>query len=91
MNKSEVIEFIAGRANLSKADAERALNAFMECVTETLKKGIQLVLVGFGTFKISKRAARMGRNPQTGAEIKIAAATLPVFKAGKALKEAVNK
>jgi DNA-binding protein HU-beta len=90
MNKTEMIEFMASKVNLSKADAERAINAFTDCVATTLKAGEQLVLVGFGTFKVSHRNARKGRNPQTGAEIDIPATNVPVFKAGKALKEAVN-
>jgi DNA-binding protein HU-beta len=90
MNKSEIIEFVAEKADLSKADAERAINAVTECVTVTLKKGEKFVLVGFGTFQITHRKARVGRNPQTGEAINIAASDAPVFKAGKALKSAVN-
>ncbi|MBE9531635.1 MAG: HU family DNA-binding protein [Proteobacteria bacterium] len=91
MTKGEVVEAIAKEAGLTKADAERALNAFTDTVKKSLKKGKAVTLVGFGTFDISKRKARMGRNPQTGEAIKIAAATLPKFKAGKGLKDAVKK
>lgn len=91
MNKSELIDAIAGDADLSKASAGRALDAALEAITKTLKKGGQVSLVGFGTFSVKKRAARTGRNPQTGAEIKIAAAKVPSFKAGKGLKDVVNK
>lgn len=91
MNKSELIDAIASDADLSKASAGRALDAALEAITKTLKKGGQVSLVGFGTFSVKKRAARTGRNPQTGAEIKIAAAKVPSFKAGKGLKDVVNK
>jgi DNA-binding protein HU-beta len=91
MNKQELIDAIAAAAGLSKAAAGRALNATTEAVTKSLKKGDAVTLVGFGTFKVSKRAARTGRNPRTGAALKIAARTVPAFTAGKALKEAVNK
>jgi DNA-binding protein HU-beta len=91
MTKSELVEAIAKEAGLSKADSERALNAFTDTVKKSLKKGNAVTMVGFGTFDISKRKARMGRNPQTGEAIKIAAATLPKFKAGKGLKDAVKK
>ncbi len=90
MNKSEFIEHIAVTLELSKADAERALNAMTSGITNELKKGGQVVIAGFGTFKVSHRAARVGRNPQTGEVINIAAANVPVFKAGKAFKDAVN-
>ena len=90
MNKSELIDAIATDADLSKASAGRALDAALEAITKTLKKGGQVSLVGFGTFSVKKRAARTGRNPQTGAEIQIKAAKVPGFKAGKALKDAVN-
>lgn len=90
MNKSDLIEKIASKSGLSKADSGRALDAFTESVTESLKKGDSVSLVGFGTFKTSKRSARTGRNPQTGATIKIPAATVPKFSAGKALKDAVK-
>jgi DNA-binding protein HU-beta len=91
MNKTELVEAIAKKADLSKKDAAAAVDAFVETVSETLKKNDKVQLVGFGTFQTSKRAARTGRNPQTGAEIKIKASTVPQFKAGKALKDAVNK
>ncbi|BFM20772.1 nucleoid-associated protein HU-beta [Gilvimarinus japonicus] len=90
MNKTELIEAIAASADISKAAAGRALDAVVDGVTDSLKKGDQVVLVGFGTFSVKDRAARTGRNPQTGAEIQIAAAKVPSFKAGKALKDAVN-
>ncbi|PIE37052.1 MAG: DNA-binding protein HU [Gammaproteobacteria bacterium] len=90
MNKSELIDAIADSADLSKADAGRALDAVVESITKALQDGEQVSLVGFGTFSVKARAARTGRNPQTGAEIKIAAANVPGFKAGKALKDAVN-
>ena len=91
MNKTELIEAIAKSANLSKKDATNALNAFTEAVTKELKKKGKIQLVGFGTFETTKRAARTGKNPQTGPALKIPAATVPKFKAGKALKDAVNK
>lgn len=91
MNKSELIDAIAESADLPKAAAGRALDATLEAVTAALTKGESVALVGFGTFTTKERAARDGRNPQTGATIKIAAATLPAFKPGKALKDAVNK
>lgn len=90
MNKTELIEAIAESADLPKAAATRALDAVIDNITGSLKKGDQVVLVGFGTFSVKERAARTGRNPQTGAEIQIAAAKVPSFKAGKALKDAVN-
>ncbi len=90
MNKSELIEAIAAQADLPKAAAGRALDAMIDSVTEELKKGEQVVLVGFGTFAVKERAARTGRNPRTGDPIQIAAATIPSFKPGKALKDAVN-
>ena len=91
MNKSELIDAIAESADLPKAAAGRALDATLEAVTAALTKGESVALVGFGTFTVKERAARTGRNPQTGAAIEIAAATLPTFKPGKALKDAVNK
>ena len=91
MSKKELVAAIAEKAGLTKADAERAVRAFTEAVSEELKKGGKVQLVGFGTFEVGKRAARTGRNPQTGAEIKIKASKAPKFKAGKALKDAVNK
>ncbi|MBQ1473099.1 MAG: HU family DNA-binding protein [Lachnospiraceae bacterium] len=91
MNKTELVAAIASKADISKKDAEAAVKAFTETVTKELKKGGKVQLVGFGTFEVSKRAARTGRNPQTGKEMKIAASKAPKFKAGKALKDAVNK
>ena len=90
MNKSELIDAIADSADISKAAAGRAVDAVVDSVTGALKKGDQVTLIGFGTFSVKERAARTGRNPQTGAEIQIAAAKIPSFKAGKALKDAVN-
>lgn len=90
MNKSDLIEAIAKRAKLTKADAGRALDATIEAITKTLKKGDDVSLVGFGTFTVRKRAARTGRNPQTGETIKIKASKNVAFKAGKGLKDAVN-
>ena len=90
MNKSELIEKIASDADITKAAAGRALDSFIAAVTGALKDGDKISLVGFGTFEVRERAERTGRNPQTGAEIKIAAAKVPAFKAGKALKDAVN-
>ena len=91
MNKTELVTAIAGAAKLSKKDAEAALKAFIDVVSQELKKGGKVQLVGFGTFEVSKRAAREGRNPQTGKTMKIAASKAPKFKAGKALKDLVNK
>lgn len=90
MNKSELVKHIATVSGLTQDQAAKALNGFESVVTTTLAKGEDVVLVGFGTFKVTDRAARTGRNPQTGAEIQIAASKVPSFKAGKALKEAVN-
>jgi len=90
MNKSELIDAIAETADISKAAAGRALDGFVGCVTEALKNGDQVSLIGFGTFSVKDRAARTGRNPQTGQTIEIAASKIPGFKAGKALKDAVN-
>ena len=90
VNKSELIDAIAASADLSKADAGRALDAALDSITNSLKKGDNVSLVGFGTFTVKKRAAREGRNPQTGQTIRIAEANVPGFKAGKALKDAVN-
>ena len=90
MQKSDLIEKIAGEAGISKAAADRALSALLNNITKAMKKGDRISLVGFGTFSISKRAARIGRNPQTGAEIKIKAKKVPKFSAGKSLKEAVR-
>ncbi len=90
MNKSELIDQIAKSADISKAAAGRALEATIGAVKSSLKKGGMVTLVGFGTFYVGKRAARSGRNPRTGATIKIKAAKVPKFRAGKALKDAVN-
>lgn len=90
MNKAELIDAVAEKAGLSKADAGRALDAAFETITRALKKGDKVALVGFGTFVVRKRAARIGRNPKTGAPIKIAASKAPAFKAGKALKDSIN-
>lgn len=90
MNKQDLITAISDAAEITKAAAEKALNAFMDSVTTALKKKDKVALPGFGSWEVSKRAARTGRNPQTGAEIKIAAANVPKFKAGKGLKDAVN-
>ena len=90
MNKSELVDAIADGADLSKASAGRALDAAISAVTTALSKKDQVSLVGFGTFAVKHRAARAGRNPQTGAEIQIKADYVPSFKAGKALKDAVN-
>ena len=90
MNKSELVAAIAEKAELSKKDSEKALKAFVDVVTEELKKGEKIQLVGFGTFETATREAREGRNPRTGATMKIAATKAPKFKAGKALKDAVN-
>ena len=90
MNKSELIAKIAENAELTKAEAGRALKSFEEAVTEAMKNGDKISIVGFGSFETTQRAARTGRNPQTGKEIQIAAATVPKFKAGKTLKDSVN-
>jgi DNA-binding protein HU-beta len=90
MNKAELVAAMAEKTNLSKKDAEVALKAFTDVVAEELKKGEKIQLVGFGTFEVSERSARTGRNPQTGKEMKIAASKAPKFKAGKALKDLVN-
>lgn len=90
MNKSDLIDAIASHANLTKADAGRALDAITQSVQTALKAGDSVALVGFGTFEVKERAERTGRNPQTGAAITIAAAKLPGFKAGKGLKDAVQ-
>ncbi|WGM08853.1 HU family DNA-binding protein [Arsenophonus nasoniae] len=90
MNKTELINQIAEKANLTKKDSEKALNAFIETVTEELKAGNNVQLVGFGSFQVKQRAARDGRNPQTGKVIQISATNVPSFKAGKTLKKAVN-
>lgn len=90
MNKSELVNAISESANISKAAAEKALSGMLDTITSELAKGGNVSLVGFGTFQVSERAARTGRNPQTGAEITIAASNHPTFKAGKGLKDAVN-
>ena len=90
MNKTELIEHIAAHADISKAAATRALESTIEAVTTTLKKGDSVSLVGFGTFEVTKREARNGRNPATGAAIKIKAAKVPKFRPGKALKDPLN-
>ncbi|MBQ9699552.1 MAG: HU family DNA-binding protein [Lachnospiraceae bacterium] len=91
MNKAELVAAIAAKTELSKKDSEKALKAFIEVVSEELKKGEKVQLVGCGTFEVAKRAAREGRNPQTGKAMKIAASKAPKFKAGKALKDEINK
>jgi DNA-binding protein HU-beta len=91
MNKSELIDTVSAEADISKAAAERALNALIEAVTKAVTKGDRVTLVGFGTFYSTKRAARTGKNPRTGEKIKIAAATVPKFSAGAAFKASVNK
>lgn len=90
MNRMELVAAIAEKSELSKKDAEKALKAFTDVVAEELKKGEQIQLVGFGTFKVSERAAREGRNPQTGETMTIKASKTPKFKAGKALKDMMN-
>jgi DNA-binding protein HU-beta len=90
MNKAELIDAVADDADLSKAAAGRALDAAIGTITKALKKGDTVTLVGFGTFSVRKRAARTGRNPRTGEAIKIKASKVPGFKAGKALKDAIN-
>ncbi len=90
MNKAELIAAIAAKAEISKKDADKALAAMLATVTEELKAKKKVQLIGFGTFETRQRAARKGKNPQTGAEVTIPAATVPVFKAGKALKETVK-
>ena len=91
MNKTELVAAIAEKAELSKKDAEKALKAFTETVAETLQKGDKVQLIGFGTFGVAERAARTGKNPQTKEEIQIPASKAPKFKAGRALKDTVNK
>ena len=90
MNKTELVAAVAEKAGLSKKNAEVAVAAVIDSVVESLKKGDKVSLLGFGTFEVRKRAARTGKNPQTGAAIKIAACKVPAFKAGKALKDAVK-
>lgn len=91
MNKTELIAVVAEMAELSKKDAERAINAFTEAISEELVKGGKIQLVGFGTFEVAERAAREGRNPKTGETMQIAASRTPKFKAGKALKDMLNE
>ena len=91
MNKAELIAAVAAKTGDTKKTAEAAVNAFVEVVTDALKEGDKVQLVGFGSFEVRKRAARKGRNPQTKEEIKIPASKAPVFKAGKSLKEAINE
>ncbi|ENM5854786.1 DNA-binding protein HU-alpha [Vibrio mimicus] len=90
MNKTQLIDFIAEKADLTKAQAKAALEATLDAVEGALKEGDQVQLIGFGTFKVNHRSARTGRNPKTGEEIKIAAANVPAFVAGKALKDAIK-
>ncbi len=90
MNKTELIAAIAEKAGLTKKDAEAAVKAFTEVIAEELKKGEKVTMVGFGTFEVSERAARSGRNPRTGETMEIKASKAPKFKAGKALKDAIN-
>ena len=90
MNKAELIEAVAASAGITKAEAGRAIDGMTDAVSAALKKGEAVTLIGFGTFKVSQRNARTGRNPQTGAELKIPARKAPVFNAGKALKDALN-
>ena len=90
MNKTELIAAVADSADLSKAAAGKAVDATFAAITDALKKGDQVTLIGFGTFSVRKRSARTGRNPQTGNQIKIKASTIPAFKAGKGLKDAVK-
>ena len=90
MTKADLVNSIAEKAGLNKAEAEKALKAFTDAVTDALKAGEKVSLVGFGTFSVGERAARQGQNPQTGAKINIPAAKVPKFKAGKALKDAIN-
>ena len=90
MNKTELIAAVAEKAEISKKDSEKALKAFIDVVTDELKAGGKIQLVGFGSFEVSERAAREGRNPQTGKTMKIEACKAPKFKAGKALKDAIN-
>lgn len=91
MTKTELVNSMAEKAGLSKADTEKALKAFVDTVTDALQDNDKISLVGFGTFSVGERAARTGKNPQTGAALQIPAAKVPKFKAGKALKDAVNR
>ncbi|XDZ50261.1 HU family DNA-binding protein [Neisseriaceae bacterium CLB008] len=90
MNKSELIDVVAANSGLTKADAAKAVDGFTKAVTDTLAKGQEVAILGFGTYKVSERAERQGRNPATGEALTIAAAKVPTFKAGKALKDALN-
>jgi len=90
VTKTELVNAIADKSELSKSDSEKALKAFVDTVTEVLQQGDKIAMVGFGTFSVGDRAARVGKNPQTGAAINIPAAKVPKFKAGKALKDSVN-
>lgn len=90
MNKSQLIEAVAEKSGLTKADTEKAFKAFVETISSEMAKGEQITLIGFGTFLVRERKARTGRNPRTGETIQIAASKVPAFKAGKALKDAVN-
>ena len=90
MTKAELVDVVADGSDIAKAAAARALDSLIDGITKALKKGDKVTLVGFGTFSVSKRKARKGRNPQTGEEIKIAASKAPKFTAGKALKQALN-
>ncbi len=91
MNKTELVDLVSQKVSLSKKDTKLAIEATLEAVAETLAKGEEIQLIGFGTFKVNERAAREGVNPKTGEKIKIAASKVPAFKAGKALKDLVNK
>lgn len=91
MNKTDLVAAVAKKTDLSKTKAEETLNAMLDVITASLKKGDEVKLIGFGTFKVTNRKAQVGRNPRTGEEIKIAASKQPKFSAGKALKDAVNK
>ncbi len=90
MNKMDVVKAVASRAGLSQADADRAVNAFIDAIADALTRGEKVTVTGFGTFEVRDRAARMGRNPQTGAPLHIPATKTPAFKAGKGLKDAVR-
>ena len=90
MNKSQLIDAVAAKSGLTKADTEKAFKAFVETISSEMAKGEQITLIGFGTFLVRDRKARTGRNPRTGETIQIAASKVPAFKAGKALKDAVN-
>jgi len=90
MNKNELIEKLSDSTGFTKSDTQKFVNAYVEVISNTLKKGQEVQLVGFGTFKVTKRKARTGRNPQTGAALKIPAKKVPAFRAGKALKDIVN-